>query len=227
MKEMETAFRILCSNGKPVIVSLEEAKPMPSGFTVNAYGDDISGIVSSVLDYMYDSHRGFREGYAAVAMGSRWGFVNSALKEVVEPIYEGVSDVSEGFAVVSLNGKSRLLDMRTPSPIHDSPREWEYDALSPVRNGMARVKNNGKYGFLNVEKKTLSIPCEYDGAEDFKLDSVNTVVKKDGKYGVVNKCGEIVAEFLFDKYYPNGSPANAYIGDKKYRLERDGSYREV
>lgn len=62
----------------------------------------------------------------------------------------------------------------------------KYDEIWQYREGMAPVKRNGKYGFIN-EKKEEIIPCKYDYCEGFVNGAAK--VKLNGKYGLINKKG--------------------------------------
>ena len=45
-------------------------------------------------------------------------------------------------------------------------KEGQWEEIRPFSEGMARVKKDGKYGFINEQRK-LVIPCEYTNARDF------------------------------------------------------------
>ena len=53
----------------------------------------------------YDDFRDFSEGFAAVELDGKWGFVNENGEEVGPCEYDEVGDFSEGFAAVELDGK--------------------------------------------------------------------------------------------------------------------------
>ena len=105
MKEIEINFKIKSWNGRPKITSTEKTQVDPDDLIVKIKGDNISEIVSSVLDYVYESHRPFHEGYAAVQSGKLWGFIDTSLTEKVSPIYSTVDNVNEGYALVRKRGK--------------------------------------------------------------------------------------------------------------------------
>lgn len=71
----------------------------------------------------------------------------------------------------------------------------EYDAVGYFSSGLAAVRKNDKYGFIDTEGK-IAIPCQYDWAGGFvgNLGGVG----KDGKYGFIDKKGEPVVDFVFD-----------------------------
>lgn len=74
-------------------------------------------------------------------------------------------------------------------------------------NGFYAVIQNDKYGYINT-KGELSIPIMYESADDFKFIQSSYfedkngyylgIVKKNGKYGVINQYNETLLDFVFD-----------------------------
>ena len=76
-----------------------------------------------------------------------------------------------------------------------------YDEAEEFNNGLAKVKINGKYGFIN-KKGEVVLPLiydeiEYDEAE--KFDNGLAKVKINGKYGFINIKGEVVLSLIYDE----------------------------
>ena len=80
-------------------------------------------------------------------------------------------------------------------------------------DGMAMVRKNGKYGFIDKEGKEI-ISCKYDEAIGFNEGLA--VVKKDGKYGFLDKKGKEVIPFIY-------SSANAFSNGLS-AVGKDGKY---
>ncbi len=57
------------------------------------------------------------------------------------------------------------------------------------------TKQNGKFGFMDIEG-TILIECKYEDADWFKNDF--SIVKLEGKYGLVNSVEEIILPFIYD-----------------------------
>ncbi|MGA0555891.1 protein kinase domain-containing protein [Larkinella sp. VNQ87] len=70
----------------------------------------------------YDEQRSFREGYAAVRRGPRWGLVNTAGNLVVPVEYDSVTDVQERQALVRKQGQASRIVLNGNS----------YQLLSPI-----------------------------------------------------------------------------------------------
>ena len=60
--------------------------------------------------------------------------------------------------------------------------EPKYDAVGDFNNGFARVKLNGKYGFINEVGEEIVEP-QYDDVWDF--ENGFAIVKLNGKWGVI------------------------------------------
>lgn len=83
-----------------------------------------------------------------------------------------------------------------------------YDILYPFNNGLARVKSQGKWGYINMEGD-LIIPLIYQDAREFSDNGLAAVLKND-KWGFINNIGETVIPFNWDGV--------DYIGDKSITM---------
>ena len=71
-----------------------------------------------------------------------------------------------------------------------------YDAVSKFSEGLAFVKRNGKYGYININGEEV-IPCQYDVASSFSEGLA--FVKRNRKYGYINTEGKEVIPCQYDK----------------------------
>lgn len=71
----------------------------------------------------------------------------------------------------------------------------KFENIKGFSEGLASVKVNGKYGFINKKGKVV-IPHEFDDAGFFSEGLAD--VKINGKYGFINKKGKIVILPEFD-----------------------------
>ena len=74
----------------------------------------------------------------------------------------------------------------------------EYDFAYEFYGGLAAVKKNGKYGYINTSGEVV-IQYEYDYAGYFRGDLA--IVQKNGKYGYINKSGTAVVPCEYDDGY--------------------------
>lgn len=84
--------------------------------------------------------------------------------------------------------------------------EAKYEAAEPFNDGLARVKLNGKYGFINKQGKEV-IPLKYDFAQygvPFTSKDKNSndetllAVELNGKWGYINKTGKEIIPLIYD-----------------------------
>ncbi|MBQ7020051.1 MAG: WG repeat-containing protein, partial [Bacteroidales bacterium] len=75
----------------------------------------------------------------------------------------------------------------------------KYDFISSFREGMASIKMNGKYGYIDKSGREV-IPCRYDDAYSFSEGMAS--IKMNGKYGYIDKSGREVVPCRYDHAYP-------------------------
>ena len=86
----------------------------------------------------------------------------------------------------------------------------KYDELYPFSEGLAAVKKDGKYGYINT-KGELVIPCKFDYASDF-IDSTAVVVwgneDDDKPFCILKHDGQIIeTKYKFNHFtYYNSAP---------------------
>ncbi len=70
-----------------------------------------------------------------------------------------------------------------------------YDKVYDYKDGLAKVKQFNKYGFIDNTKKEI-IPCSYDYAGDFQNGMV--VVKMGNKAGILDKKGRAIYPCFYE-----------------------------
>lgn len=226
LNKVYSKFSISIINGKPVIISHPNEINVQD-FVVEITGDTIQENIEKILLYVYDEIGLLSEGFISVCKGGYWGYCNLILKEVIEPKYNLASSVKEGFAIVSKGNKYDYIKM-TGCTEPDIWTDLEFETASPFSNGMACVKKDGLYGYINnSDRNKCIIPCIYEAACDFNREGC-AVIKIGGKYGMINKKGELILEPIFD-YYTSSYRGNynASIGKKHYWLYKNGTFKEV
>lgn len=71
----------------------------------------------------------------------------------------------------------------------------QFEKVDKFFDGLARVKLNGKYGYINLSGE-LVVPCVYDVIYSFSEDLA--AVKNGGKWGFINRNCELVVQYLYD-----------------------------
>lgn len=134
---------------------------------------------------------------------------------VGSPTTDGI--IEDGMIIVKKNNYYGVIDLKG-NIIVDCDK---YTYMDDFSNGMALVTVNDKYGFIDTKGK-LVIPLEYDdpygGPDVFSKTDDVAWVKKDGKWGIVNKKGEVVKEPTLDYsnvyQFKNGYATVYKYGDK-------------
>ena len=70
---------------------------------------------------------------------------------------------------------------------------WEFDYVGCFNEGLARVKKDGKWGYINTKGEQI-IECKFDDAYCFSEGFA--WVEKDGKWGYINTKG---CSVIFDE----------------------------
>ena len=113
-----------------------------------------------------------------------------------------------------MNGKAQVVI----APVYEECRDFS--------NGYAAVKQNGLWGYIDKSGKIV-IPPHFEEAQDFNQYWV-AVVRKNGKYGVINTKGTSLAGIMFDEIgaYSDGF-ALAKSGDVQYYIDYLGEVHNL
>ena len=71
-------------------------------------------------------------------------------------------------------------------------KEKGYEAIEDFHEGLAKVKKDGKWGYINKEGREV-IPCKYDSASDFREGLV--FVDKDNHTLIIDQSGQEIVQF--------------------------------
>ena len=166
-----------------------------------------------------------------------------------EEIFETISDFSDGFAIVQLNGKWNFIN--TEGKIISN--QW-FDIVGNFRGGFARVQLNGKYNFINTEGKIISNQWFYyayyfsEGFAEVQLNGKRNFINTEGKiisnqwfdgvghfsdgfarvqlndkWNFINTEGKIISNQWFDyAYYFSEGFADVILNNKRYEINTNG-----
>lgn len=100
--------------------------------------------------------------------------------------------------------------------------------LSPYNRRLFIQSKNGKFGILNEESATLSIPLEYDAIlQLLKAESTYLYsAKKNGKYGLINDDNQVILPFIYDEISLNNVPS-IYQNDYLFVVKKAGKFGGV
>lgn len=211
-EEKSTEEKIIAKpiEDKPIAKSIEEK-------IVEKKGED--KIETKSFSSKYDKVREFSEGLAVVELDGLYGIIDKNGKEIVPALYQEIKDFSEGLAVVKLNDKYGFINRAGKLVIplkYNSAESFsngkayvkyanknmyisvageEYEQIGDFSEGLAVVKSNGKYGFIDKTGKEV-IPLKYDDAEDFYKGSAIITWKE--KKGLIDRMGRGVTALKYN-----------------------------
>lgn len=187
-------FNLNFRNGRAPLQSLKDGKI----YYVDQNGKILLVIERSrIVDQssngpLYDFHN-FSEGMCRIESKGKWGFIDETGKIIVDPKYDFVFDYVNGYSKVrAKNQKFGSIDKNGKVIVPPI-----YDDVSNVKNDMIVVCNKGKYAVLNTSGKTI-LPMIYTAPPDYDPATGLFIVRKDSKYGFVNKYNKIVVPIKYD-----------------------------
>ncbi len=124
-------------------------------------------------------------GYATVKQRGRYGVIDTTGKIIIPIIWQYASIFRNGLAFVQTMGPDSKTGFMNKANKLVIPLKYE-DCYLGFSEGVAAVKLNGKWGFIDVNDDT-AIPFLYDEVTAFKDGFA--VVKQNKKYGVIDKTG--------------------------------------
>lgn len=126
-------------------------------FHVDQTGTPISGA-------RYADARAFSDGLAAVQIDGKWGYIDKYGDLVIPARYDRIRPFSEGLAAVSEDGKEWGFIDREGTLVIPFQRRWYPSDV--FREGLARVKQEGKYGFID-RAGNLAVAARWEEASHF------------------------------------------------------------
>ena len=121
---------------------------------------------------------------------------------------------TNGFAIVTSNGKSGLIDKTGKLVIpYEYSSLWLYSNQKNIVKAGKEVDSKLVYGVLNTQNKVI-IPLEYSS---LTVDSNLFMVAKNGKYGVVDINGKVLVPTEFYNI-------TTYSKNRVAKAEKDGKY---
>ena len=184
-----------------------------------------------VLEPKYDQIKPFENGFARVENNKKWGIINTAGKELVEPVYDEIGNYFKNttwakkdktFGIVSsgnfipVDGADKIWDFETQDLTYarkngkigfiDLKGNWTilpiYDKAKAFSKNLAPVCVGSKWGYINP-KAEFVIPPTYNDAEVFSSNGLAPIKEKN--WGFINESGKLVIPTQY------GITANAII----------------
>lgn len=165
-------------------------------------------IVKGILDRNKEQGKIISKDYFVVYQNDKWGVIDEDGNIVIDPSYGEMITIPNSkndvflciydvnyetgeYKTKALNSKNQEIftqyeQIEAIQNIDETNQLW-------YENNVLKVKQNGKYGLINLTGKEL-LPCEYE--EIMAVEGIQNTfkVKKEGKYGVVNQEGTKLVE---------------------------------
>lgn len=142
-----------------------------------------------VIQPQYDDVQSFSNGLAAVLFDGKWGYISQTGRIVIPFTYRHAKKFTEGFAAVEIeNNKWAYIDTA-----NKKLTESMYSNAFPFNDGMARVIQSGRDGFIDNTGK-LIVHCIYEIVSSFSEGGARA---KNITWFLLNKQGYLITTKTF------------------------------
>mgnify|MGYP001179585168 CR=1 FL=1 len=193
----------------------------------------INKLGKEVIKCQYESCSDFEQGLAFIRLNGKYGCIDTNGVMVIQNIYDNPVRFQEGLAEVMLNNKIGFIDKEGDVVI---PFKYETDEKPRIGiggarrtyldggtgfcNGLASVKLNNKWGYIN---KNGELIIDYIFEEAYEFYEGLAAVKYKNKWGYINKMGNIVIPYKYDgaSIFSEGL-ASVEINGKRGYIDKTG-----
>jgi len=169
------------------------------------------------IDFQFDDASPFYDGLAVVKKKDKYGVINTH-GEIILPItynnneiyYYGGSMIrvkkNDQWGYYGKTGKLKI--------------DFQFERAGSFNDGIAWVSKNNKIGFIDT-LGNLIIPYRYDKSSiSLNTEFLIIKVKKGDKWGIINREGKVLADFIYDKIGSFGF----YHDQKLINVKKDGKW---
>jgi hypothetical protein len=151
-----------------------------------------------------------------VKIGDNWGFVDSTCKFNQDLVYQQADEFYMGRALVQKNNKFGFVDL-TGKPL----TSFIYEKATHFSKDSVAFILNDKNQIICIDWNFKNKFVLYDAEEVHNFSNGLAAVRKNGKYGFINKKGNVVLNFEFDAV---GKFIENCLAVAKYEELKDSSY---
>ena len=204
------------------LAALYDAKAKQFGF-ININGEALSTEIKDykLIEVFGFGMKGFKDGFAAVKVDEKWGFLNTEGKLAIPVKYDKVTLFDKGYATAKVGEKFVIVDLHAAEFPVDIPGLVDVNDFSEL---FASFKTDGdKVGFIDGHGNVV-IEAKYLAAGDFH-GGLAWAKNASGKVGYINDKGEWVVEAKFEtgkNFDPETGLARVKNGDKWAYVNKAG-----
>ena len=209
---------VVTENGTKKVVNRDGTDALTQGF------DDVTEILTN------------KDNGVIFQRAGKYGVMKLDGTVTIEPTYEELKEAKSGYLIAKLNGKYGVIDLTKAEKIPFNYTNIEYNTSADIYladdenyntnlfNTNFESKVQGMLLELNVDQGYIKMSIgddikyynfRFEERTDKDVLPANTLYldKKDGKYGFVNKNGEVVVDYIYDDATEQNE--SGYAGIKK------------
>lgn len=173
------------------------------------------------LTYNYEEIVSINRDNIIVKNNSKYGIINISGDTLIEPTYEDMSYISEENYIARKDGKYGIINIANEVKVNFTYTNIIYmqeenfiqadreDGLSDLMDTSFNIKVTGIISEINVtdgylkvrvnnEYKYYTLSLEEKSSKDILSSNTLFLDKKDGKYGLVDKNGIVIVDYIYD-----------------------------
>jgi hypothetical protein len=132
----------------------------------------------------------FSEGLAKQGT-NRYGYIDTTGNFVIKPQFGECNDFHEGMAFVAIIDQKHNCTWGLIDKTGQKIINYKFTNVFDFSEGVAAVQFNKMFGYIDKTGNYV-IPSQFDTADSFKNGLAWAIIKKDNKYGFINKKGEFI-----------------------------------
>lgn len=177
------------------------ASSFVEGLASVALDDDKVGYINKkgepVIDFLYDNNSFISEGLINVEKDGKWGYINRKGEPVIDLLFREASPFQGGFAIVKLANNSSAIIDKEGNII--GGREVDRIPLNLYTREIPQFFSKRHLFYYDSRTKFFS---NSNIRETFPIfNDERALVKLDGKYGYLDKRGELVIPPIYEKAF--------------------------
>ena len=162
------------------------------------------------IPIVYEDGESFNDGLAIISKGEKFGMIDKTNKQRIPIKYEYIGKHMSGLALVSDGTSYGYVNKEGEEKI-----SLTYSNANDFKQSIAIVWQDGKKGMIDSLGKII-IPIQYNWIEPFNSKGLCRALG-DSHYGVLNRQGDTVIDFLYNKIGSLDEPLIFLATNKKYR----------